>query len=108
MESKLEQSIKILLNMNEDEGSRDDIAMDLSENDDPVVFNALLAVAENHTDSQIVKDSCIESLAQILYRNKKIKTNLDRIGIINLTKAVELIKKQRNDIYFEFELDKLE
>lgn len=66
MELRLERLIKILLNTSKDEGGRDDIAMDLSENDDPIVFNALLAGAENKTDSQIVRNSCIESLAQII------------------------------------------
>jgi len=108
MNNSLDELITLLLNKYDDEGGRDDIAMDLSDNDSNEAFSALLQIAQDESDSEVVRDSCIESLSQILYRNKENRLYLNKIGIVQLSKALKIIQKERHDLYDDLALNSLE
>ena len=66
-----------LLDRSNDLGSRDDIAMGLAEFDWPEVESALIAVASDATEEEIVVDSAGESLWQIYKRqNRNVPPNV--------------------------------
>lgn len=108
MKNNLNETIAALMDKSYDEGSRDDIAMDLSEFDDYKVFSSLLQVAMDEGDNEIVRDSCVESLAQILNRNRDNKSFLNGIDIKQLMDALNFIKEKYSTLYDEFELSDLE
>lgn len=108
MNNELNELLNVLLDKSVDEGGRDDIAMDLYNSDSVKALDVLLQIAQDKNDSAIVKDSCIESIAQILYRNKSQQNYLSRVGLVRLNNAINVIKKNRLDLYDEFELSSLE
>lgn len=97
--------VKDLQNKGLDTGVRDDIAMDLVDSDDPAVLQALLSVALDSTDDLMVIDSCIDSMARILFRNKNNLAYLNKLlGSVTIISSLEVIRKKRNDLFSDFEL----
>jgi len=65
------EMIGCLLDKSQDLGSRDDIAMDLYASDLPEAEAALLAVASDPAEEEMIIDSAGESLAQIYKRQNR-------------------------------------
>lgn len=65
------EMISALLDKSQDLGSRDDIAMDLGAFDLPEVEAALLKVASDPAEEEMIVDSAGESLAQICKRQNR-------------------------------------
>jgi hypothetical protein len=63
--------VQYLLNKSNDLGGRDDCAMDLYVSDLPEVEAALVTVASDPSEEEIVVDSAGESLAQIYKRQNR-------------------------------------
>ncbi len=107
MNNYVNEQVVVLLDKNVDESGRDDIAMDLSDSDDVLVLDSLIAVASDEDDSQLVRGSCMESIAEILYRNKDkveyLTCNRNRIN-----KALSIIKQSNCNLYKNFHLTELE
>ena len=108
MKKNLNEAVIVLLDKSYDEGSRDDIAMDFSASDDYKVFHSLLLVAMDQNDSEIVRESCVESLCQILNRNIDNKIFLDSIGNKQLMNALNFTKENYSALYAAYELNELE
>ena len=67
-----EAMINFMLNKSEDLGGRDDCAMDLSQFDLPEVEKALIKVATDHSEDEMIIDSAGESLQEIWNRQKRV------------------------------------
>ncbi len=57
--------VKILLDKSVDLAERDDAAMDLGTYNDDVALDALIKVATDHTEHEMILSSCGESIADI-------------------------------------------
>lgn len=66
--------IEILLDDNISLAERDDAAIDLSNFDEDSALNALIEVAKNNKEDEVLLASCGESIAKILLRHN-IKLN---------------------------------
>ena len=66
-----EQMIAYVLDKTADLGSRDDVAMDLSRFDDPVVEQTLINIALDHSEEEMIIDSAGNSLWEIWQRNHR-------------------------------------
>jgi hypothetical protein len=77
--------ISALLDSHAELGGRDDAAMDLGAYDDPQAFQALLTVASDPKEDEMLQDSCGESLKEICRRN----ANLDLSFVGKLTPAAK-------------------
>ena len=67
-----EKLIQLLLDEQVDDATRDDCAIDLSEFIDDEVVIALISVANNLKDEEMVRESCGESLAEIWIKKNQI------------------------------------
>jgi len=74
--ASFEDLVKVLLNPEIDDGSRDDAAMDLSAFDALEVESALLKIASDLNANEMLSDSCGESLSIIWIRNNKFDPKL--------------------------------
>lgn len=102
------EMIKILLNKANDISARDDMAMDLAESDDVSAIRALFLTAQDIDNDKVIIDSCIESIAQILYRNIDEAKYFNKINPHELHEILLKIKKHSENIYQQFELEKIE
>ena len=66
------EMVQYLLDKSNELGGRDDCAMDLCEFDHPEVEAALVTVASDAAEEEIVVDSAGESLAQIFKRQNRV------------------------------------
>ena len=63
--NKIDLLIKILLDKNDTISERDDAAMDLSEYDNELALDALIKVASDNDEDEMILNSCGESIASI-------------------------------------------
>lgn len=76
MIDKIDGLIEVLLDNTAREDERDDAAMDLGRFNDERAFQALLKIATNANENEIILDSCGESIAEILIMRKEFRTEV--------------------------------
>ncbi len=64
-----DELIAVLTDKTIDIAMRDDAAMDLGLYDEPRALEALIEIAKNHEQHEMILDSCGESIADIWLRN---------------------------------------
>lgn len=109
MENRVEKMISILFDKNVDEGGRHDVTMDLASCDDPKVLRALLKVVEDPEEIEVIVESGIESMAEILNRNDKRGSNfINQLDKRLLKKILLTIKHYNLKIYQSYGLQNIE
>ena len=99
MKDEAQHLIDILLNRKAPEDERDDAAMDLGLYDDDGVLQALILVGSDPEEiSEIVLNSCGESIATILIKRKQNnKLIFDYLSEIARKAAASVIEKRAPD-----------
>lgn len=98
-----EKLIELLLDEKIDDATRDDCAMNLSKYTDDVVVSALIKVANNLNDEEMIRASCGESLAEIWILKNHINYEiLNSLQEPALSEAMGIIKGDKFKWYLEF------
>ena len=88
--------IKVLLDRSASIADRDDAAMDLGDYDDPEVLDALIAIAVNANDEELVLASCGQSIAEIWIRKNIFNVDiLEAMSIPAKNEIVGLVRIER-------------
>lgn len=96
MPDKIDRLINVLLDNTAREDERDDTAMDLGKFDDERALIALLQIASNSNEDEIVIDSCGESIAEILIKREEYNPNiLNKLAPIARDAAYAFIKEAK-------------
>jgi hypothetical protein len=102
-----EKLIEYLLDENIDDATRDDCAIDLSNFPEVDVIAALIKVANNLNDVEMIRASCGESLASIWLKNDKIDFEaLKSLEEPAFSEAIGLIRDNKPHWCLAYENDK--
>ncbi|NNM44262.1 MAG: hypothetical protein HKM07_07975 [Chlamydiae bacterium] len=98
MPNRVSLLIDILLDKTAREDERHDAAMDIGEFNDDRALNALVRLASDPNEDNIVLDVCGESIAEILVKRNELKKDiLEKLDPIAKRTADAFIKEQRPD-----------
>ncbi|MDP1608649.1 MAG: hypothetical protein Q8L98_04990 [Chlamydiales bacterium] len=98
MPDKIDFLVKILLSDTAREDERDDAAMDLGRFSDERALIALIQVASNPNEDEMILASCGESIGAILIKKRKYDVALlDDLAPIAKHAAYSFIKASQND-----------
>lgn len=96
--------IEYLLDEKIDDATRDDCAIALSEFIYDEVVAALISVANNLKDVEMVRASCGESLAEIWIKKNEINYDvLNNLGEPARSEALGLLRQDKPEWYLEYE-----
>jgi hypothetical protein len=97
--------VAILLDHTARIDERDDAAAYLAHSDDEASLTALLRVASDPTDDELVVASCGESLAQIFVRSGQLNPAwLHELAPVALNEVIPWVRRERPDLLPEEEL----
>jgi hypothetical protein len=99
-----EKLIEYLLDKNIDDATRDDCAIDLSNFPEEDVIAALIKVANNVSDEEMIRASCGESIASIWIKIDNIDFEaLNSLEEPAFSEALGLIKTKKPQWYLAYE-----
>lgn len=109
MENNIKEMIDILFDKTVDEGGKHDVVMDLASYDNQIVLAELLKATKESDQSEIIIESCMESMAEILSRNYNLRSELFNKKNEKLIKEIiSNIKAYNMNIYKEYQLRNIE
>ncbi|MBX9745246.1 MAG: hypothetical protein K2X08_08570 [Chlamydiales bacterium] len=98
MSDKIDFLVKILLSDTAREDERDDAAMDLGRFDDERALTALMQIASNSKEDEMILASCGESIGAILIKKQKYDVAVfDDLAPIAKHAAYSFIKASQNN-----------
>jgi HEAT repeat protein len=93
MPDKVDQLINILFSKTAREDERDDAAMDLGSFNDERALAALMRIASNLDEDEMILDSCGESIGEILIKREKFDSSaIETLAPIAKSAAYSFIK----------------
>lgn len=99
-----EQLIKLLLDEQLDDATRDDCVIYLADFDDDEVVSVLINVANNLNVREIIRASCGESLAEIWIRKNQIIYDVhNSLEEPARTEALSILRHNKPEWYLEYE-----